>query len=152
MRARDYEWNPAVSPSIYLHRRNTADWLSHTQCDYQHATPYEPAVTLTAATLLDESVTTSEHYRIEPEVANDGRMNSYQLSSEIQSLVVHTDSLLRERAHEIEAIVALRQMKESDTFQKGFMAAAEAPISLTRNLVTDPVGTLESIPLASAMC
>ena len=82
------------------------------------ATPAEATPPLTASALLDESLLNSDHYAIAPEVVNDGRMNRYQLNSEIQSLKVESDALLRERAHEIEAIVALRQMKESDTFQK----------------------------------
>jgi hypothetical protein len=109
-------------------------------------TPFEELPVLDAASLLGNEAVNRELYTIEPIVINDGRFNSYQIISPIQSSQVHTDSLMEERAHEIDSIVALRKIKESDAYQKGLEAAAEAPLTLTRKVIEDPVGTLEKLP------
>jgi hypothetical protein len=107
---------------------------------------FENPATLDAANLLGSNVLIGEHYRIDNAVHNDGRNNTYHFRSDILSLQVTTDSLAEERAHEIDSIVVLRKLKETDAYKKGMEAAADAPLTLTRHVIEDPVGTLEKLP------
>lgn len=110
------------------------------------AETYERAADLDAATLLGRDSLRTGHYTIADKVENDGLMNRYRVFSDIQILEVRGNQMLGERLHEIEAIAALREVKQTEAFGNGLKAAANAPITLTRNLITDPVGTLGALP------
>jgi len=59
---------------------------------------------------------------------------------------VISNDLIAERMYEADAIEVLRQIKETDAYKKGLDAALEAPLTLTRKTLEDPVAVLESIP------
>lgn len=107
---------------------------------------YEAAPTLQAADILDAEHLHAAHYTVATKIKNDGAMNRFSISSDIQILDVYGNQMMTERTHEIDAIVALREIKQGDAFSNGLKAAANAPIALTRNLITDPVGTLGAVP------
>jgi hypothetical protein len=59
---------------------------------------------------------------------------------------VISNDWVTERLYEADAIGILHQIKETDAYKKGLDAALEAPLTLTRKTLEDPVAVLESIP------
>ena len=109
------------------------------------AIQYEPAVTFDATTILGKQKS-SLKVEITPEVSNDGRFNHFNARLHDVDMRIPTNDWMKERLYEEEAIGVLRRIKDSDAYQKGLDAAMEAPLTLTRNTLNDPVATLESIP------
>lgn len=107
---------------------------------------YEATAVLDASTLLGSEAVAGEHFTIEPAVANDGLMNRYVIRSEFQTIEAYGDSLALERAREQAAIAALREMKKTDSYAKGFKAASEAPLAVTRLALRDPVRVFKDMP------
>jgi len=105
----------------------------------------QPAV-LDAEALLGPSVIAGEHYKIDPKVENDGLMNRYVVSSNYQRIGADGDSLALERAHEQDAIAALRAIKATEAYKRGLVAAANAPLAVTRQALTDPMGVMKAVP------
>ena len=109
------------------------------------AVEYEPAVVYSVQDVLGPQPSRSRA-EFEPEVSNDGRFNHFRVRLHgVDSHVISND-WMKERLYEEEAIAVLQQIKESEAYQKGLDAALEAPLTLTRNTLNDPVATLESIP------
>ncbi len=107
---------------------------------------YEKTPVLDAADMLGAETVKGEHYRIQPKVLNDGKYNTYTITSQSQTIIAKTNLLALERAHEFEAIAALQNMKESAAYKKGLDAAIDAPLTLTKSVIEDPLGTLEKLP------
>ncbi|MBF0369072.1 MAG: hypothetical protein HQL52_06410 [Magnetococcales bacterium] len=110
------------------------------------AETFEPLPTFQAVDLLGAEALVGEHYRIEPEVTNDGRMNGYSLTSAIQNLSANGDDRLVESAREIEAIAAIRTVKKTDAYMQSLANAAVMPLTISENILRDPVKTLKDIP------
>ncbi|MDA0226079.1 MAG: hypothetical protein O2975_08225, partial [Proteobacteria bacterium] len=108
--------------------------------------PLEVPVDLDAAQQLGAAALGGAHFRIEPRVRNDGRTNHYRVGDGLRTLDAMGDRMARERGREFEALAALKKIKESDAYAKGLDAAASATLSLTRGVISDPLGTLERLP------
>lgn len=109
------------------------------------APQYEATESLVASDVLGQALD-SENYQVDPVVTNDGKFNHFQVDAYDVKEAVSTNDWARERLYEADAIQVLRDIKETDAYKKGFDAALEAPMALTRNTLNDPVKTLESIP------
>jgi len=108
--------------------------------------PLEVPVDLDAAQQLGVAALAGTHHRIEPRVRNDGRSNHYRVSDGLHAIDAIGDRMARERADEFEALAVLKKIKESDAYAKGLDAAASATLTLTRGVISDPLGTLEKLP------
>ncbi len=109
---------------------------------------WEKPVALDASTLLGRSAIAGKHFKIEPRVESDGLMNRYVVSSSYQRIGAYGDSLALERAREQEAMAALREIKTMEAYADGLKAAARAPLAVTRQVLTDPVAVMKSVPSA----
>ena len=110
-----------------------------------NAGQYEQQSVLDASTILGDKLM-SDNYRVDPVVYNDSRFNLFSATLNGRSERVISNALMAERLHEAEAIGILRQIKETDAYKKGLDAALEAPLTLTRKTLEDPIAVLESIP------
>ncbi|MCW8963283.1 MAG: hypothetical protein OQL16_05750, partial [Gammaproteobacteria bacterium] len=109
------------------------------------ATQYEPAVVLNATDILGKEFTGSR-YDVDTDVHNDGRFNHFTARLHDLDTRITSNDWMVERLYEEDAIGVLREIKQSEAYKKGLDAALEAPLTLTRNTLNDPVATLESIP------
>jgi len=109
------------------------------------ATQYEAAVVLNATEVLGKQLTGSR-YEVNSVVNNDGQFNHFTATLHDLEMRVISNDWMVERLYEEDAIGVLRDIKESEAYKKGLDAALEAPLTLTRNTLNDPVATLESIP------
>jgi len=109
------------------------------------AIDYEHSVVLDSAEILGQQQG-NDFSQVESAVHNDGRFNRFFATLHGQAERVTGNDWMLERLHEARAIQVLREIKDTDAYKKGFDAALEAPLTLTRNTLNDPVATLESIP------
>lgn len=99
--------------------------------------------TLSAADVLPSDVLSGPGYRISDTVTSDGHLNTYQLDTDWGPLTIQGTDLLMLRIHEMAAIKQIEQTKQSSTFLDAAATAAKSPINGAKNLVTDPVNTVD---------
>jgi hypothetical protein len=85
-------------------------------------------------------------FRVDDRVPTDGYMGQYTLRSEVGIFTVLSRDLLRIRIAELTAIEQLEATSKTDVFLSGAARAAERPVEAVVNIVTNPVGTVESLP------
>ena len=81
---------------------------------------------------------------------NDGMNNTYFLYSGDDASAVTTGIALRTRIREIYAIDKLREMSKTEEFTKAIANAGQQKIEGVVGIVTNPVGTVENIPLGAS--
>jgi hypothetical protein len=81
---------------------------------------------------------------------NDGMNNTYFLYSGNDASAVTTGIALRTRIREIYAIDKLRQMSKTDEFARAMANAGKQKIEGVVGIVTNPLGTIQNIPLGAS--
>jgi hypothetical protein len=112
----------------------------------QAQTPTEPPQVLSARYLLPPDLLAGPRFRVDDRVATDGYMGRYTLLSEVGTFTVVSRDLLKIRIAELAAIEQLEATSKTDVFLSGAARAAERPVQAVVNIVTNPVGTVESLP------
>src|SRR5438093_8475170 len=83
-------------------------------------------------------------------VDNDGMNNTYFLYSGDDAWAVTTGIALRTRIREIYAIAKLREMSKTDEFARAMANAGKQKIEGVVGIVTNPLGTIQNIPLGAS--
>src|SRR5438093_6365444 len=81
---------------------------------------------------------------------NDGMNNTYFLYSGNDASAVTTGIALRTRIREIYAIDKLRQMSKTDEFARAMANAGKQKIEGVVGIVTNPLGTIQNIPIGAS--
>ena len=81
---------------------------------------------------------------------NDGMNNTYFLYSGNDASTVTTGIALRTRIREIYAIDKLREMSKTDEFAQAMANAGKQKIEGVVGIVTNPLGTIQNIPLGAS--
>jgi hypothetical protein len=81
---------------------------------------------------------------------NDGMNNTYFLYSGDDASAVTTGIALRTRIREIYAIDKLREMSKTDEFAQAMANAGKQKIEGVVGIVTNPLGTIQNIPLGAS--
>ena len=81
---------------------------------------------------------------------NDGMNNTYFLYSGNDAWAVTTGIALRTRIREIYAINKLRQMSKTDQFAQAMANAGKQKVEGVVGIVTNPLGTIQNIPLGAS--
>ena len=109
----------------------------------QAAEIFEPPAILNAATILPEVFFKSDQYTIEAQVENDGLINSYKVNSPHGSFKAHSTLALYKLIGEIEAIVAMLRVEESDSYKEALQESGSNTLEGLKNLATDPVDSIK---------
>jgi hypothetical protein len=112
----------------------------------QAQTPTEPPQVLSARYLLPPDLLAGPRFRVDDRVPTDGYMGHYTLRSEVGTFTVVSRDLLKIRIAELAVIEQLEATSKTDVFLSGAARAAERPVQAVVNIVTNPVGTVESLP------
>lgn len=112
----------------------------------QAQTPTEPPQVVSARSLLPPELLAGPRFRVDDRVPTDGYMGQYTLRSEVGTFTVISRDLLKIRIAELAAIEQLEATSKTDVFLSGAARAAERPVEAVVNIVTNPVGTVESLP------
>ena len=81
---------------------------------------------------------------------NDGMNNTYFLYSGNDAWAVTTGIALRTRIREIYAIAKLREMSKTDEFARAMANAGKQKVESVVGIVTNPLGTIQNIPLGAS--
>ena len=102
-----------------------------------------PPAALQASAILPPDVLRGPHHQVAEEVVNDGYVNHYRLSSPVGAFTAVSTAALRIRILEINALVAMGQVEGTAEFAASFEASAKRNIQGIKNLVTQPVDTVQ---------
>ncbi len=107
---------------------------------------HETPPILSARHLLPPDMLAGALFRVDDRVPTDGYMAHFTLRSDLGTFAAPGWDLLKIRIEELAAIQQLEETSKSEVFLAGLANAAARPIESAVNIVTDPVGTVESLP------
>jgi hypothetical protein len=104
----------------------------------------EPAPSFEASRILPPELRSGAGWSVDETVSNDGLFNHYTLHAGEGRLAVVGTELLRVRAHELQALAKMEEIKKSDVYAKAAGQAAMKPVNFAKDLANKPGETLES--------
>ena len=102
----------------------------------------EPVV-MKAAAILPAEMLEGPNFWVEPDVRNDGLVNTYRVKTKYGTLEIEGSPLLFERIGELRALDTIEKMATSEVYQKALKEGAKSPLRGAEALVDDPVGALK---------
>ncbi len=99
-----------------------------------------------ASQILPAQMIAGPYYRVREQVVSYGYMHSFTVDTQFGVFEATGDGALRKLVREIYAIAALRDVKSTDAFVQAVGAAAKAPFSFGKNLITNPTATISGLP------
>jgi hypothetical protein len=112
------------------------------------ATPvaYESLPTLDASVILQPQYFHGPNFTVRSPVPTYSGSNHYTIDSDFGVFEADGNAMLMRRVAEINAIAKLEAMSQTEEFTQAAKQAAETPLNVARDLVTDPVSTISSVP------
>ncbi len=110
------------------------------------ADTYEIGVNRRASEILPADVIKGPHYQIDEKVVTYGFMHTYTVTSDYGTFKVTGDFALQKLLNEIHVIGELKKVQNTDAYAQAVVHAAKSPLRLGKNLIEDPVDTLNGLP------
>ena len=110
------------------------------------AVPFEPLPTLNASTILQPQFLKGSNFTVRDPVPTYSGSNQYTIDSDFGVFTASGDQMLLRRVAEINGIAKLQAMSQTKEFTDAAAQAAQVPIKVAQDLVTDPVETISSVP------
>jgi hypothetical protein len=112
------------------------------------ATPvaYEPLPTLDASVILQPQYFKGPNFTVRNPVPTYFGSNRYTIDSDFGVFEADGNEMLMRLVAEINAIAKLQAMSQTKEFTQAAKQAAEAPLNVARDLVSNPVPTISSVP------
>jgi hypothetical protein len=107
---------------------------------------YEPLPTLNASEILQPQYFQGPNFTVRNPVPTYSGSNHYTIDSDFGVFEADGNAMLVRRVAEINAIAKLQAMSQTKEFTQAAKQAAEVPLNVARNLVTNPVSTISSVP------
>ena len=107
---------------------------------------YEPLPTLNASVILQPQYFQGPNFTVRNPVPTYSGSNHYTIDSDFGIFEADGNAMLMRRVAEINAIAKLQAMSQTKEFAQAAKQAAEVPLNVARNLVTNPVSTISSVP------
>ena len=111
-----------------------------------HAQTFETPSNRLASQILPSNLFSGPYHRVRETVVSYGYMHHYTVDSQFGVFQATGDGALRKLVNEIYAIASLKEFKTTDAFLTSVGAAAKAPFSFAKNLITHPIDTVSGIP------
>jgi hypothetical protein len=108
--------------------------------------PYEYYENRPVADVLPKDKITGPHYKIRETVFADGYMHSYRVDTDWGVFDVTGDYALRKLLKELPVIAKLKEIKKGEAYLKALAQSGTSPLTFTKDVLTQPVETLTSIP------
>ncbi|MFZ4681134.1 MAG: hypothetical protein ACOYMS_01425 [Terrimicrobiaceae bacterium] len=118
----------------------------------QAATPpqaspvFEPSPILDASAILQPAYLQGPNFRVRNPVPTYGGANAYEIDSDFGVFPADGNAMLMRRVAEINAIAILNGISKTDEFKQAALKAAQSPLVVAKELVTNPVGTISGVP------
>jgi hypothetical protein len=107
---------------------------------------YEPLPTLNASVILQPQYFQGPNFTVRNPVPTYSGSNHYTIDSDFGVFEADGNAMLMRRVGEINAIAKLQAMSQTREFAEAAKQAAEAPLQVAQDLVTNPVSTISSVP------
>ena len=107
---------------------------------------YEPLPTLDASVILEPQYFQGPNFKVRNAVPTYFDSNHYTMDSDFGVFEADGNEMLMRRVAEINAIAKLQAMSQTKEFTEAAKRAAEAPLQVAQDLVTNPVSTISSVP------
>jgi hypothetical protein len=107
---------------------------------------YESLPELKASEILKPEFLSGPHHKVREEVPTYSGANRFTIDSDFGVFEAEGNEMLVRRINEINAIVRLKEISRTDQFKDALVKAAKSPVAAAKNIVKDPVGTLQSVP------
>ena len=107
---------------------------------------YEPLPTLNASVILQAQYFQGPNFTVRNPVPTYFGSNHYTIDSDFGVFEADGNQMLMRRVAEINAIAKLRAMSQTKEFTQAAAQAAQAPLQVAQDLVTNPVSTISSVP------
>ena len=107
---------------------------------------YEPLPTLNASVILQPQYLQGPNFTVRNPVPTYFGSNHYTIDSDFGVFEADGNEMLMRRVAEINGIAKLQAMSQTKEFTQGAAQAAEAPLNVAQDLVTNPVSTISSVP------
>ena len=107
---------------------------------------YEPLPTLNASEILQPQYFQRPNFSVRNPVPTYSGSNHYTIDSDFGVFEADGNQMLMRRVAEINAIAKLQAMSQTKEFTQAAAQAAEAPLQVAQDLVTNPVSTISSVP------
>jgi len=103
---------------------------------------YETPGPLKTAKMLPPELLKGKYYRLDPLVNNDGLFNRYIVRSDFGNFSVVSNTLLKIRLYELNAIAAMREVETSSTALQALGQSGKNTLIGIKNLLVRPVDTI----------
>jgi hypothetical protein len=107
---------------------------------------YEALPTLNASVILQPQYFQGPNFTVRNPVPTYSGSNHYTIDSDFGVFEADGNAMLMRRVGEINAIAKLQAMSQTREFTEAAKQAAEAPLQVAQDLVTNPVSTISSVP------
>jgi hypothetical protein len=108
--------------------------------------PFESTPELNASKILQPLYLQGPNFLVRNLVPTYAGSNHYTIDSDFGVFEADGNAMLMRRVAEINGIAALQAMSQTSEFTQAATQAADAPLNVAQDLITDPVPTISSVP------
>ena len=109
-------------------------------------TGFESPPTLNASAILQPQDFAGANFTVQNPVPINFGSNQYTIDSNYGVFTANGNAMLMRRVAEIQGIAALQAMSQTSEFAQAATQAAETPLNVAQDLVTNPLPTIASVP------
>jgi hypothetical protein len=110
------------------------------------AADYEELPELKASEILRPDMLQGPNHKVREEVSTYSGANRFSIDSNFGVFEAEGNEMLIRRVSEIDAIARLKEVSRTDQYKSALLKAAKSPVAAAKSIVTDPVGTVASVP------
>jgi len=111
-----------------------------------NASDYEELPELKASEILRPEILSGPHHKVREPVATYSGSNHFSIESDFSVFEAEGNEMLIRRVNEINAIARLKEVSRTDQYKSAVLKAAKSPVAAAKSIVTNPVGTVTSVP------
>lgn len=107
---------------------------------------FEAPPTLSAMEILQPEFYQGTNFRVRDPVPTYAGANAFTIDSDFGVFEANGNQMLMRRVREIAAIAKLRSISGTKEFMQAAQKAAETPLVVAQDLISNPVGTISGVP------
>jgi len=111
-----------------------------------NASDYEELPELKASEILRPEILQGPNHKVREEVPTYSGANRFTIDSAFGVFEAEGNEMLIRGINEINAIARLKEVSRTDQYRNALVTAAKSPVAAAKSIVTNPVGTVASMP------
>ena len=109
---------------------------------------FEELPELKASEILKPEFLKGQYHTVQESVPTSSGMNRFTIDSQFGAFEAEGNEMLVRRVGEIDAIARLKDMSRTDVYKQALAKAARGPYESAKNIIRDPVNSIETCPKA----